>query len=227
VKQTILVIEDENRIAQWIRTYLEEADFRVLIAAEGKTGLHLARTEHPDLLILDLMLPGMDGMDVCRVLRQDSDVPIIMLTARSKVTDRIVGLELGADDYMVKPFDPGELVARVRSKLRRSAGEIRQPEMLRGGNICLDMVAHTCTVEDNQVELSRTQFDLLATLMRRAGRAMTRDELLNAAFKEDNFVFDRNIDVHIRRLRQRVEEDPANPQHIVTVFGVGYKFVEL
>ncbi len=220
------MVEDEERIAHWVRTYFEQAGFRALVAADGQSGLHIARTERPDLIILDLMLPGMDGLEVCRALRRDSDVPIIILTARGKESDRILGLELGADDYVVKPFSPGELVARARAVLRRSGGEVRQPEMLRGGNICLDLVAHTCLVNDQPVELSRTQFSLLETLMQHTGRALTRQQLLDAAFGKDYFGVDRTVDVHIRRLRQRVEADPRKPRHIVTVFGVGYKFVE-
>ncbi len=226
MSQTILVVEDEERIAHWVRTYFEQAGFRALVAADGQSGLHIASTERPDLIILDLMLPGMDGLEVCRALRRDSDVPIIILTARGKESDRILGLELGADDYVVKPFSPGELVARARAVLRRSGGEVRQPEVLRGGNICLDLVAHICLVDDQPVELSRTQFSLLETLMQHTGRALTRQQLLDAAFGKDYFGVDRTVDVHIRRLRQRVEADPRKPRHIVTVFGVGYKFVE-
>ena len=224
--QTILIIEDETRIAHWVREYFEQDGFRALIADDGLTGLHMARTEHPDLIILDLMLPGMDGKDICKAIRRESDVPIIMLTARGKEMDRILGLELGADDYVVKPFSPGELVARARAVLRRARGEIRQPDMLHGGNIVLDLAAHTCAVDGKPVNLSRVQFDLLATLMQNAGRALNRQQLLEAALDGDYDGFDRTIDVHIRRLRQRVETDPANPHHIVTVFGVGYKFVE-
>ena len=226
MSQTVLIVEDEERIAHWVRSYFEQAGFQALVAADGKTGLRLARTERPDLIILDLMLPGMDGMDVCRALRRESDVPIIMLTARGKEIDRILGLELGADDYVVKPFSPGELVARARAVLRRAHGEIRQPEALRGGNVQLDLMAHVCTVDGQPVELSRAQFALLETLMRHAGQALNRQQLLDAMHDEDYAGFDRTVDVHIRRLRQRIEKDPAEPRHIVTVFGVGYKFVE-
>jgi two-component system alkaline phosphatase synthesis response regulator PhoP len=226
MSQTVLVIEDEQQIAHWVRAYFEEAGFRALVAADGPTGLHIARAERPDLLILDLMLPGMDGLDVCRTLRRETDVPIIILTARGRETDRILGLELGADDYVVKPFSPGELVARARAVLRRAHGEVRQPEMLRGGEIVLDIVAHTCTVRGQPVELSPTQFALLEALMRNSGRALTREQLLKAAMDAIYDGYDRTVDVHIRRLRRRVEADPSQPRHIVTVFGVGYKFVE-
>jgi DNA-binding response OmpR family regulator len=225
MSQTVLIVEDERKIARWVRAYFEEAGFRVLLAADGPTGLHLARAERPDLLILDLMLPGMDGLDVCRALRREADVPIIILTARGTETDRILGLELGADDYVVKPFSPGELVARARAVLRRTQGELRQPETLRGGEIVLDMAAHSCTARGEPVELSPTQFALLEALMRHSGRALTREQLLAAALDVAYNGYDRAVDVHIRRLRQRVEADPSKPRHIVTVFGVGYKFV--
>jgi DNA-binding response OmpR family regulator len=224
MSKTILVIEDEPQIARWVRAYFEEAGFRVTVASDGPTGLHMSRASRPDLVILDLMLPGMDGLDVCRTLRQETDVPIIILTARGKETDRILGLELGADDYVVKPFSPGELVARARAVLRRADGTIGHTEVLRGGDIELDLAAHTCTVRGQPVSLSPTQFALLETLMRNAGRALSREQLIEAAMSYDGY--DRMVDVHIRRLRQRVEMDPSQPRHIVTVFGVGYKFVE-
>ena len=224
--QNVLIIEDEERIAHWVRSYFEEAGFETLTAVDGRDGLRLARSVRPDLVILDLTLPGLDGMDVCRALRQESDVPIIILTARGKEIDRILGLELGADDYVVKPFSPGELVARARAVLRRAHGEARTQEVLRGGKVQLDVVAHTCTVDGQEIELSRTQFAILETLMRHAGQALSRHQLLEAVFNEDYDGFDRTIDVHIRRLRQRIEDDPADPQHIVTVFGVGYRFLE-
>ncbi len=226
MSQLILVIEDERRIAHWVRAYLEQAGFRVLQAYDGQEGLALARSERPDLVILDLMLPSLDGTEICRALRRESDVPIIILTARGGEMDRILGLELGADDYVVKPFSPGELVARVRAVLRRIHGGVRRPEVLRGGEIELDLVSHTCRVAGRWVELSRTQFNLLRALMSHSGQVMTRQQLLDAVFDEDYEGFERTIDVHIRRLRQRIERDPAKPRYIVTVFGVGYKFVE-
>lgn len=226
MSQTILIVEDEERIAHWVRTYFERAGFRALVAGDGPTGLHMARAERPDLIVLDLMLPGLDGTDVCRVLRGESDVPIIMLTARGRESERILGLELGADDYVVKPFSPGELVARARAVLRRTAGDAHEPETLRGGDVCLDLEAHTCTVDGRTVELSPTQFALLEALIRHAGRVLSRQQLLNAAFEGYFEGYERTIDVHIHRLRTRIEQEPADPQHIVTVFGVGYKFVE-
>jgi DNA-binding response OmpR family regulator len=223
---TVLVIEDEARIAHWVRAYFEEAGFRAVLASDGVVGLQLARTERPDLIILDLNLPGLDGVSICRTVRQQSAVPIIMLTARGKELDRILGLELGADDYVVKPFSPGELVARARAVLRRTQGEQWQSEVLRSGSICLDITAHTCTVDQQPVSLSRIQFAILAALMRYPGRPLSRQQLLDAAFDENYDGFERVIDIHIRRLRSQIERDPARPQHIVTVVGVGYKFEE-
>ncbi len=224
MSQKILIIEDEERIAHWVRFYFEQAGFTAVVTDNGRTGLQLFRKEKPDLIILDIMLPGMNGMDVCKTIRRESAVPIIMLTAKGQEIDRILGLELGADDYVVKPFSPGELVARVRAVLRRANGELAQAETLCGGPICLDLEAYGCTVDGRSVDLSRTQFELLRALMQNKGRAMTRQQLLDAAFSGDFDGFDRTIDVHIRRLRRRIEADPAKPRHIVTVFGIGYKF---
>ena len=225
--QTVLIVEDEERIAHWVRSYFEQAGFTAVVTDNGRSALHLARQQKPDLIILDIMLPGMNGMDVCKEIRKESAVPIIMLTAKGQEIDRILGLELGADDYVVKPFSPNELVARARAVLRRANGEMATtPPQLCGGTICLDVDAYACTVDGESVELSRTQFDLLRALLQNKGRAMTRSQLLDAVFSGDYDGFDRTIDVHIRRLRRRVEADPANPRHIVTVFGIGYKFIE-
>lgn len=222
--RTVLVVEDEKRIAHWVRTYLEKAGFHALVAYDGPTGLHMARRERPDLVVLDLMLPGMDGLDVCKTLRRESDVPIIMLTARGRESERIHGLEVGADDYVTKPFSPDELVARVKATLRRAEGKVRTGEVLRAGDIYLDREAHECLVDDQAVNLSPTQFALLETMMVHAGQALTREQLVDLAMGVTFDGYDRAIDVQIRRLRQRVERDPSNPRHIVTVYGVGYKF---
>ncbi len=222
--RTVLIVEDEKRIAHWVRTYLEKAGFHTLVAYDGPTGLHMARRERPDLIVLDLMLPGMDGVDVCQALRRDSDVPIIMLTARGRESERIHGLQIGADDYVTKPFSPDELVARVEATLRRAMGSVRTAEVLRAGDIYLDTEAHICKVKDAEVHLSRTQFALLETLMTHSGQALSREQLVNRAMGETFDGFDRAIDVQIRRLRQKVEADPSNPRHIVTVYGIGYKF---
>ncbi|MBN1284141.1 MAG: response regulator transcription factor [Anaerolineae bacterium] len=221
---TILVVEDEKRIAHWVRTYLEKAGFTTLVAYDGKTGLYMARRERPDLIVLDLMLPEMDGWEVCQTLRRESDVPIIMLTARGREQERIHGLRIGADDYVTKPFSPDELVARVQATLRRATGKMRTAEVLRAGNICLDVTAHQCRIDDAEVPLSPTQFKLLEVLMTHAGQVLTREQLVSLAMDDAFDGFDRAIDVQIRRLRQRVEHDPSAPRHILTVYGLGYKF---
>ena len=220
----ILIVEDEKKVAAFIKKGLEEETYAVDIASYGEEGLHLGEQNPYDLIILDLMLPSMDGMEVCRNLRQDSDVPIIMLTARGKEPDRILGLELGADDYVVKPFSPGELVARARAVLRRVNGEASQDETITSGNIQLDLASHSCTVDEQPIELSRTQFAILASFMQNAGRVLSRYQILESAFEGDYSGYERTIDVHIRRLRKKIEKNPANPEHILTVFGVGYKF---
>jgi DNA-binding response OmpR family regulator len=223
MNKSVLIIEDEKRIAHWVKRYFERADFYATVAHDGLTGLDLARREQPDIIILDLMLPGMDGMEVCRLLRRESDVPIIMLTARGTHTDRIDGLERGADDYVVKPFDPEEVVARARAVLRRVGGSVQT--VLRAGALQLDESSHTLHLNEKAVSLSPIQFTLLATFMRHANQVLSREQLLNAAFSHDFEGFDRTIDTHIRRLRRKIQANPNEPQYIQTVYGVGYKFV--
>ena len=225
MKPTILIIEDEERIAHWLRSYLEKANFQTLVCHDGLIGLETAEKHKPDLVILDLMLPGLDGLEVCKGIRKTSDVPIIMLTAKGTEIDKILGLELGADDYVTKPFSPNEVVARVRAVLRRQKRDETEAAVLERGPISLDTDAFSCQVNGESVKLSRTQFALLETLMRNSGRALSRQQLLDAAFTGDYDGFERTIDVHIRRLRSRIEPDPANPSHITTVFGIGYKFL--
>jgi len=221
---TVLIIEDETRIAHWLSVYFQRAGYRVQTAADGSVGLEMALSRRPDLVILDLMLPGMDGLAVCRALRAQADTAIIMLTARSSEHDRILGLELGADDYVVKPFSPGELIARAQAVLRRTGGSAPAEPVLRLNGVELDEFAHSCRVDGDEITLSRIQFKLLAALMRNAGRVLSRQQLLEAAFEEDYSGFDRTIDVHIRRLRKQIESDPSNPRRICTIYGVGYKF---
>ncbi len=210
----ILVIEDEPKIAQLARDYLEKNGFRVLVAADGLTGLAMARREKPDLVLLDLLLPGMDGRDVCRALRAESDVPIIMLTALAEETDQIVGLELGADDYIVKPFSPSVMVARVRSALRRVQGGANLSAVLRAGAIELDPERYTVTQAGSAVHLTPTEFTLLAALMRHAGQTLSREQLLDelhgVAVPGDGF--DRSIDSHIKNLRRKLETAPDAPR---------------
>jgi two-component system alkaline phosphatase synthesis response regulator PhoP len=224
VSQTILVVDDEARIVKLVRDYLTRAGFDVLDARDGDAALTMARVERPDLIILDLMLPGVDGLDVCRRLRQESDVPIIMLTARVEEADRIVGLELGADDYVTKPFSPGELVARVRATLRRASGEMGPSTMLRAGDVKLDTASLTATVAGEPVDLTPTEFQLLAALVRQPGRIFTREQLLEAVHGVAFDGYDRSVDSHVKNLRRKIESDPRQPRYIQTVYGVGYRF---
>lgn len=224
--QTILVVDDEPRIVKLVRDYLERAGFGVLTAHDGKTALQMARREQPDLIVLDLMLPGMDGLDVCRQLRQESAVPIIMLTARVEEVDRIVGLELGADDYVTKPFSPREIVARVRATLRRVSGEIGAPTIIRAGDLELDTATMMASIAGEAVELTATEFQLLATLARQPGRIFSREQLLEAVHGVAFDGYDRSIDSHIKNLRRAIEPDSHNPRYIQTVYGMGYRFCE-
>ncbi len=224
--QTILVVDDEARIVKLVRDYLERAGFDVLTARDGETALTLARVEQPDLIVLDLMLPGVDGLDVCRRLRQWSGVPIIMLTARVEEAERIVGLELGADDYVIKPFSPPELVARVRATLRRVNGQMGPATVIRAGDVELDTAALTATVAGQPVDLTPTEFQLLATLVRQPGRIFRREQLLEAIHGVAFDGYDRSVDSHIKNIRRKIEPDPRQPRYIQTVYGVGYRFAE-
>ncbi len=222
----ILVVDDEPKIVKLARDYLERGGFRVVAAADGTTALAAARHERPDLIILDLNLPGADGLDVCRALRRESDVPIIMLTARVEEADRLIGLELGADDYITKPFSPRELVARVRAVLRRVRGGVRQPGLIRAGGLEIDLNGHRVTREGEPVQLSRTEFNLLAILAQHPGQTFTRAQLLDRLHGVAYEGFDRSIDAHIKNLRRKLEADPIDPRYVLTVYGVGYKFTD-
>jgi DNA-binding response OmpR family regulator len=222
--QLILVVDDEARIVKLVRDYLERAGFDVLSALDGEAALTLARLEQPDLIILDLMLPAVDGLDVCRRLRQESGVPIIMLTARVEEADRIVGLELGADDYVTKPFSPRELVARVRATLRRASGEVGPTTVLRASDVELDIASLAASVAGAPVDLTPTEFQLLATLVRQPGRIFSREQLLEAVHGVAFDGYDRSVDSHIKNLRRKIEPDPRNPRYIQTVYGMGYRF---
>lgn len=215
----ILVIDDEPEIVVICRDYLHASGFEVITATDGIQGLAQARQHKPDLVILDLMLPGMDGLDVCRSLRHDGNVPIIMLTARIEEADRLIGLELGADDYITKPFSPRELVARVRTVLRRSSGDTSS-DIIRAGEITLDRTRYQASFPDRSITLTPTEFDLLATLMSQPGRIFTRAQLLNAVRGVAFESYERAVDSHVRNLRRKLE--PGD--YIVTVHGVGYKF---
>lgn len=222
---TILLVEDELTLAEALRYNLEREGYSVLTAADGVHGLELARREQPDMLILDIMLPRLDGFSVCRILRQESDVPILMLTARQDEVDRIAGLELGADDYVAKPFSLGELLARVRAIMRRTD---RQPaasrEVLEAGALRVDTGSRRAWRAGAELTLSQKEFDLLTCLIRNRGMALSRDVLLERVWGYDFLGDSRTVDVHIRWLREKVEADPGRPVYIQTVRGVGYRF---
>ena len=226
MSKTILVVDDEKQIVKVVKMYLEQAGFRVVTAYDGLAALAVFRHERPDLVVLDLNLPGMDGLDVCRAMRRESATPIIMLTARAEETDKLLGLEIGADDYIVKPFSPREVVARVGVVLRRTGGQPALPHVLRAGDLVLDLERHVLLQGTQPVDLTPTEFDLLAALLRNAGRALTRSQLLDMAFSEGFDGYERTIDAHIKNLRHKIEPDPKAPRFILTVFGVGYKFAE-
>ncbi|MFP3881398.1 MAG: response regulator [Actinomycetota bacterium] len=225
----VLIIEDEPGLAESVRYALESEGFEVTVASSGFAGLDAARRSSPDLVLLDLMLPEMSGLDVCRQIRLSSDVPIIMLTAKDSEADKVTGLELGADDYMTKPFSIRELIARVRAHLRRSArsGVLAESnEVLRGGPIELDIDAHTTRVGGAEVELRPKEFELLESLMRRKNRLAARHTLIDEVWGPSYFGDTKTLDVHIKRLREKLEADSSSPKHIVTVRGLGYKFVD-
>ncbi len=224
----VLVVDDEVQIVRVLRGYLERAGFEVLTAYDGREALRIARQERPDLIVLDLMLPGVDGLDVCRALRKESNVPIIMLTARVEETDRIIGLELGADDYVTKPFSPREVVARVRAVLRRAHPETGagSEEVITVRDLRLDVARHVLWVRDQQVDLTPFEFEILRVMMKSPGRVFTRAQLLEAT---QGFAFEgyeRTVDTHIKNLRQKIEKTPRNPEYLLTVHGVGYKIQE-
>jgi DNA-binding response OmpR family regulator len=226
--KTILVVDDEPKITQLVQDYLERAGFGVRVAHDGKLALSLARTEKPDLLILDLGLPGMDGLDVTRELRRTSDAPIIMLTARSEESDKLVGLELGADDYLTKPFSPKELVARVRVIFRRMehAGGA-QAEVLHAADLTLDLPRMQVSAPDRELEqLTPSEFALLAALARQPGRIFTRAQMLDVLHGVAFESYERAIDAHIKNIRRKIEPRPSEPRYVLTVYGVGYKFAE-
>ncbi len=224
MNETILVVDDEPKIAKLARDYLKKSGFRVITAGDGDTALSVARRDKPDLIVLDLMLPGMDGLDVCRVLRRESDVPIIMLTARSEESDQLIGLELGADDYITKPFSPRALVARVRAVLRRVQGGTRQPGVIHAGDLKIDLEGHRVTYEGEPIHLTRNEFKLLAVMAQHPGQIFKRSQLLEHLHGVAYDGYDRSVDSHIKNLRRKIEKDPADPQYVQTVYGVGYRF---
>lgn len=228
--QRVLVVDDDKEIVRLVRAYLEQAGFQVLIAYDGEMALHTLRRDRPDLVVLDLMLPDRDGWDITRLVRSDqslASLPIIMLTARVEDTDKIVGLELGADDYITKPFNPREVVARVRSVLRRSqpGGLQGQHQVLQLAGLLMDLDRHEVILGDQPVELTPTEFDLLRTLMENPGYAFTRMELIEQGLGYEYEGLERTLDSHIKNLRKKIEPDPKKPAYIQTVYGVGYRMV--
>ena len=217
----VLIIEDDTRIANWVKVYFERAGFSAEVARDGESGLALARSLTPDLIILDLTLPHLDGVAMCRILRRESDVPIIMLTAREAHAERIIGLDSGADDYIVKPFDPEEVIARAEAVLRRVKSRVQQ--VLTRDNITLNETTRSVTVNGEPVVLSQAQIGLLSTFMRHPNQVLTRDQLISLNFNQDFQGFDRAIDSQIARLRKQISRDGSRP--IQTVYGAGYKFV--
>jgi len=226
MSKTILVVDDEPKIVDICRDYLSAAGFKVITAADGARGLLLARNEKPDLVVLDLMMPGMDGLDVCRQLRREGTMPIVMLTARVEESDKLIGLELGADDYITKPFSPRELVARVRTVLRRAEGSSSPAEVIRAADLTLDRNRYVVTLPSGEVSLTPTEFEILGALASQPGRIFSRGQLLMAARGVAFESYERAIDSHIRNLRRKIEPDDREPRYIVTVHGGGYKFAE-
>src|SRR5262245_20179759 len=223
----ILVVDDDRKTVDLLKLYLERDGYQVLVAHDGRQALELTRQRRPDLVLLDLMLPNVEGLDVCRILRAEARTPIIMLTARTTEDDKLLGLDLGADDYITKPFSPREVVARVRVVLRRAGVEREQsPESLRFRDLVVDFVGHGARLRGAPLRLTPKEFKLLETLIKQPGRAWSRLELLEQVFGFDYEGLERTVDVHVMNLRKKIERDPTQPEYIQTVYGVGYKFAE-
>ena len=222
----VLVVDDDVKTVELVKLYLNRDGYRVLTAYDGIEALHLARESHPDLIVLDLMLPGVDGLEICRILRTESDVPIIMLTAMTTDQDRLTGLDLGADDYVTKPFSPRELAARVRAVLRRLPGE-RGPEKIEHGELTLNFLKHEAFLAGKPLNLTPVEFKLLGVLVKEPGRVFSRSQIIEKALGYDFDGFVRTIDVHILNLRRKIEPDPRHPRYIKTVYGAGYKLLEV
>ena len=224
MSQKILVVDDELEIVKVVRAYLEQSGFRVITASDGQQALVVFRHEQPDLVVLDLSLPQLDGLDVCRAIRRESNVPIIMLTARVEETDRLIGLEIGADDYITKPFSPREVVARVRTVLRRSTPVPEPSSLITIGALLIDPLKHEVQLQSRSIDLTPSEFNILLIMASQPGRAFSRMDLLDAAQGEAYEGYERSIDVHIKNLRQKLDDEPRDPTYILTVYGVGYKF---
>lgn len=219
----VLVVDDDTKTVELVKLYLSRDGYKVITAYDGAEALRLARETRPDLIVLDLMLPGIGGLEVCRTLRDESDVPIVMLTARTTDEDKLTGLGLGADDYVSKPFSPRELAARVRAVLRRLPGE-RGPAEIKRGELVLNFMKQEASISDRPLNLTPVEFKLLGVLIKEPGRVFSRAQLVENAFGLDYKGFDRTIDVHILNLRRKIEPDPGHPKYIKTVYGTGYKF---
>lgn len=227
MNRSILVVDDDRKLVDLIRLYLEKDEYQVMVAYDGKQALEIARRFYPALVILDLMLPKVDGLEVCRLLRAESRLPIIMLTARTTEEDKLTGLDLGADDYVVKPFSPRELMARVRAVLRRTADDSQAgPSLLKSGDLEVDFLSRQVTLLDKDIHLTPKEFRLLEILIRQPGRVFSRLDLLEDAFGYDYAGLERTVDVHIMNLRKKIEPDPEYPRYVQTVYGIGYRFAE-
>jgi DNA-binding response OmpR family regulator len=224
--RTVLIVDDEPRIVEVARDYLEHAGFAVLTAADGPSALKTARSRKPDVIVLDLGLPGLDGLDVARTLRHESSVPIVMLTARDDELDRVLGLEIGADDYVTKPFSPRELVARIRAILRRVDRLDEPSDRIEAGGVTIDLARMRVEADGRTVDLTPTEFQLLVALARQPGRIFTRSQLLDAIHGLAFESYERAIDAHVKNLRRKLEPDPSRPRYVLTVYGVGYRFAE-
>lgn len=225
----ILVVDDDRQIVRLVQSYLQQSGFTVLTAYDGEEALHAIRREKPDLVVLDLMLPKRDGLEITRILRSDESLatmPILMLTARFEDLDKILGLELGADDYLTKPFNPQEVVARVKAILRRSSGTLKPPAIIQIRGLRLDLERHTVTIDGRPLDLTPTEFDILQVLMQNPDRAFTRGELIEKTVGYGYEGLERTVDSHIKNLRKKIESDPAQPEYLETVFGVGYRLRE-
>ncbi len=224
MSKKILVVDDEPQIVKVLKAYLEKAGFQVVTASDGNAVLSVFQHEKPDFLILDLNLPGMDGLDICKAIRRGSNIPILMLTARVEETDRLIGLELGADDYVIKPFSPREVVARVKTIFRRTTADLAKPDVVQAGNLVIDLQQHTVSLAGKPVELTPTEFDILVTLARQPKRVFSRLQIMEQAQGDAFEGYERTIDAHIKNIRLKLEPNPRRPIYIQTVFGLGYKF---
>lgn len=223
-KEKIMVVDDERNVVELVKFNLEKEGYEVVCAYNGFEAVEIAKSEKPDLIILDVMMPGQSGLEVCRILRKDSKVPIIMATAKGEEIDKILGLELGADDYVTKPFSPRELIARAKAILRRTSSSVEERDEVKYGELSINLVKHEVKLKEKVIELKPKEFDLLRLLAVNAGKVYTRDFLLEELWGYDYLGDTRTVDVHMRRLRQKIEDEPSNPKLLKTIHGIGYKF---